>query len=315
MGRFCQDAASRANESHGEERSSVPPAALLCQVRRQGKKRLPRGASLKDVTPGTLAQSTRVRQRLTSISFSMGFFVLELDTIRAGTPTAVVPGGTSWITRLAAPMRLPAPIWMFPSRHAPAPINTPFPTFGCRSPPPDPVPPRVTPCVCRSCGTGEVLSLKTRRPPLHHLCSPPAWGKRRRAARRPRRGAHVQHADVLLHDGRLPDHDRRPVVDEHPRPDPRRRVDVHGEHLAHLALERDGERPVAVRPEVVREAVRLDRLEALEVKQRLDVARARWVSVHDGLRRSGNSGVNSQQSNRRWRGSGGRALSGTWRSA
>ncbi|CAA7408760.1 unnamed protein product [Spirodela intermedia] len=65
-------------------------------------------------------------------------------TILAGLPTAVVRGGTSMSTREPAPTFAPSPILTFPRIVAPAPISTPSPIFGCRSPTALPVPPSVT---------------------------------------------------------------------------------------------------------------------------------------------------------------------------
>lgn len=168
-----------------------------------------------------------------------------------------------------------SPILMFPSTVTPAPSRTPFPTLGWRSPRPEPVPPRVTPCDVAGVG--------------HNFPSAPL-SQRSEGARSPSDATfvsalrtHVKNTDVVADDRRLSDHHAGGVVDEDPRPDPRRGVDVHREALAHLALQRDGERLPAALPEVVREAVRLERLVPLEVQDRLDVPLARRVSVHHGL--------------------------------
>lgn len=59
---------------------------------------------------------------------------------RAGTPTAVAPGGTSWVTTALAPIFAPAPTRTGPIRQAPTPIVTSGPMLGV----PLPVPARVT---------------------------------------------------------------------------------------------------------------------------------------------------------------------------
>ncbi len=67
-------------------------------------------------------------------------------TTRAGTPATVLHGGTSCSTTEPAAIRLQSPTRMLPRTAAPAPISTPSPIFGCRSPSSLPVPPRVTEC-------------------------------------------------------------------------------------------------------------------------------------------------------------------------
>ncbi|CAA6671651.1 unnamed protein product [Spirodela intermedia] len=98
-------------------------------------------------------------------------------TILAGLPTAVVRGGTSMSTREPAPTFAPSPILTFPRIVAPAPISTPSPIFGCRSPTALPVPPR------SRCG-GSTRCCQRRR----SLRSPLPWrgrgGSRCRSWRR-----------------------------------------------------------------------------------------------------------------------------------
>src|SRR5262249_37508845 len=55
-------------------------------------------------------------------------------TMRAGTPTAVAPAGTSVTTTALAPMRAPSPTVTAPRILAPAPMNTSSPITGRRSP-------------------------------------------------------------------------------------------------------------------------------------------------------------------------------------
>src|SRR6266853_3373124 len=53
-----------------------------------------------------------------------------LDRIRAGTPTAVAPGGTSSMTTALAPIVQPSPSVIPPRMRAPAPTLTPSPRTG-----------------------------------------------------------------------------------------------------------------------------------------------------------------------------------------
>ena len=53
----------------------------------------------------------------------------KLPIIFTGTPTATECGGRSVMTRPPAPTWHPSPILMFPKTLAPAPSNTPLPTF------------------------------------------------------------------------------------------------------------------------------------------------------------------------------------------
>ena len=64
----------------------------------------------------------------------------------------------------------------------------------------------------------------------------------------------------------------------------RRGVDVHGEHLAEAALQRQRHGLAPRGPQLVREAVELDGVIALEVEQRLRVRHARGV-LHAGAGR------------------------------
>mmetsp|Transcript_15283 Transcript_15283/g.64486 ORF Transcript_15283/g.64486 Transcript_15283/m.64486 type:complete len:228 (+) Transcript_15283:215-898(+) len=67
-------------------------------------------------------------------------------TSRAGMPTATRFGGISRRTTDPAPIFELAPTVMGPRMVTPAPITTPSPIFGWRSPSLVPVPPSVTPC-------------------------------------------------------------------------------------------------------------------------------------------------------------------------
>lgn len=75
--------------------------------------------------------------------------------------------------------------------------------------------------------------------------------------------AHVEDADLVAHNRRLPNHNPGPVVHQDPGPDPRRRVDVHGEGLGHPRLEGQRHHPLVALPESVGDPVDLEGMVAL----------------------------------------------------
>ena len=87
-------------------------------------------------------------------------------TILAGTPATVFIGGMSCNTTDPAAMREQLPMVMLPSTLAPAPISTPSPILGWRSPSSLPVPPSVTEC------SMDTLSPTTAVSPMTMEC---AW--------------------------------------------------------------------------------------------------------------------------------------------
>ncbi len=66
-------------------------------------------------------------------------------TTRAGMPTTVAPGGTSFTTTALEPMRAPSPTLNGPNTLAPAPTTTLLPMVGWRLPLFQLTPPSVTP--------------------------------------------------------------------------------------------------------------------------------------------------------------------------
>jgi hypothetical protein len=88
----------------------------------------------------------------------------------------------------------------------------------------------------------------------------------------------VQDGDVVAHDGGLADDDPRGVVEEHALAERRGGVDVDGEDLGDARLQRERKRAAALRPQHVRDAVRLHGEEALVVEQAVREARARGVA-------------------------------------
>ena len=80
----------------------------------------------------------------------------------------------------------------------------------------------------------------------------------------------LQHRDVVLDDRRGADDEPRRVIEEDTLADPRLGVDVGLEHGGRAALQVQPEIVPAVLPQGVGEAVRLDRVEAFEIQDRLD---------------------------------------------
>ena len=72
------------------------------------------------------------------------------------------------------------------------------------------------------------------------------------------------------------------MIEEDALADPRGRMDVRAEDRRRPALQIKREILAAALPQAMREAMRLDRVEALEIKQRLDKARAGGIAVEDG---------------------------------
>ena len=90
----------------------------------------------------------------------------------------------------------------------------------------------------------------------------------------------LQDRDVILDDGGCPHHQPGRVVEEDPLPEAGRRVDVGLEDVGRTALQVEREIPAIVGPQPVRRPVRLDRMKALEVEERLDEPLARRIAIH-----------------------------------
>ena len=96
----------------------------------------------------------------------------------------------------------------------------------------------------------------------------------RRPPCRCRPGHVLQHRNVVLDDRGRADDEAGRVIEENAFADPRRRMDIGLEYLGRAALEIEREilRPA---PERMRQPMRLDRMEALEIEHRLDQPRGR----------------------------------------
>ena len=92
----------------------------------------------------------------------------------------------------------------------------------------------------------------------------------------------LQQRAVVADRRRLADDDAGAVVEHDADADPGGRIDVHGEDARALALQVEREVAPALLQQLVGEAMRDERVEALEVEQRLDVARAGGIAVVDG---------------------------------
>src|SRR5262245_54252826 len=92
----------------------------------------------------------------------------------------------------------------------------------------------------------------------------------------------LQDRAVVADHRRLADDDAGAVVQHDADADAGRRIDVDGEAARALALQVEREVTPALLPKLMREAVRDQRVEALEVEQGLDVAAAGRVAVVDG---------------------------------
>ena len=89
----------------------------------------------------------------------------------------------------------------------------------------------------------------------------------------------VQDRHVVLDHRGLADHQAGRVVEEDAAADARRRMDVGLEHRRGTALQVVGEVLAALAPQPVRQPVRLDGVEALEIEHRLDEAVGRRIAV------------------------------------
>ena len=93
------------------------------------------------------------------------------------------------------------------------------------------------------------------------------------------KGHGVQHRDVVADDRGLADDDRMRVVDHDPVAHPRSRMDVDPEDLGRAHLDEIGHVLAALLPEPVADPVALQRLEALEEQQRLQIAMAGRIAL------------------------------------
>ncbi len=93
----------------------------------------------------------------------------------------------------------------------------------------------------------------------------------------------MQHGDVVAQHRGLADDDAGAVVEEDPLPDHRRGVDVDLEEFGDPALQIEGHGLAALGPQPVADPVRLQRQEALEEQERLDVALAGRIALEHGL--------------------------------
>src|SRR4029077_2194288 len=85
----------------------------------------------------------------------------------------------------------------------------------------------------------------------------------------------VQDRDVILDEGGFAADKTGGVVEEDTAADPGRRIDVGLEHRRRTALQVIGKILAALLEQPVRQTVGLQRVESLEVKQRIDEARGR----------------------------------------
>ena len=92
----------------------------------------------------------------------------------------------------------------------------------------------------------------------------------------------MQQRAMIADDGRLADDDARCMVEHQAFADPRGRMDIDREDARALALEIESEILPPFDPQRMGKAVRDERMEALEVEQRLDIAMARRVAIVDG---------------------------------
>ena len=104
----------------------------------------------------------------------------------------------------------------------------------------------------------------------------------------------VEDGDVVAHHGGLADDDARGVVQQDALPDGGGRVDVDGEDLGDAGLERERQRAAALRPEHVRDAVRLHGEEALVVEEAVREARAGGVPGPRGEEVGGGGGADGR---------------------
>src|SRR5690606_19062954 len=97
------------------------------------------------------------------------------------------------------------------------------------------------------------------------------------------KGNAMQNRNVVLDHCRLTDHQPRGMVEEHTLADTRGRVDVGLEDRGGPALQIQREIPAALVPKPMRQAMRLNRMEALEVQHWHDEAVAGRIAVVVGL--------------------------------
>ena len=89
----------------------------------------------------------------------------------------------------------------------------------------------------------------------------------------------MQNRDIVLDHGGFTDHEAGGVVEENAAANPRGRMDIALEHRRRPALQVVGEIPTPFVPEPMGEAMRLDCVKALEVKDRLEKAVGRRIAV------------------------------------
>src|ERR1700692_1545440 len=89
----------------------------------------------------------------------------------------------------------------------------------------------------------------------------------------------VQDRDVVLDQGGLADHEAGGMIQEDAEADPRRGVDVGLEYRRRAALQIIGEILAAFLMKPVRQTMGLQRVEALEVEQRVDEKRGSGIAV------------------------------------
>ncbi len=89
----------------------------------------------------------------------------------------------------------------------------------------------------------------------------------------------VQHRHIVFHHRRLADHDAGRMVDEDAPAEPCGGMDVDGEEFGNAALQVERHRAAALVPQPMRNAVALQRMEAFEIEQRLDVGMAGGIAV------------------------------------
>jgi hypothetical protein len=77
----------------------------------------------------------------------------------------------------------------------------------------------------------------------------------------------VKNRDIIFHHGGLADHNGMAVINENPAPDLGRRMDIHGHELAGAGLKIKSEPMLVLEPEMVGNAINLERLETLKKQQ------------------------------------------------
>jgi len=92
----------------------------------------------------------------------------------------------------------------------------------------------------------------------------------------------MQHRNVIFDNGGLADHDTCAMVDHHTTANTRCRMNIDAEDFRDTALEMEGHRLAPPRPEPVRYAIGLQRVEPLEEKKRLDIGIDGRITLEDG---------------------------------